>query len=207
MEVNVIGHEAQWSSLRGEWDRLLDRSDHESPFLSFDWIDLWWRYFGSGQLRIVTLQETGELVAAAPFYQMTGPGGMQVLKLMGSGPSDYLDVLVPAGRADELTKGLLGGIAEHGGWDVILLEQVPPKRLAAIRDEIKRRGFLLQIKPRGHCYALALPSRWDEFLAGLSANERYNIRRRTRTMVEAQRGNGDAGQMHRGWNPTGRQRV
>lgn len=182
MNLQVIEHAPRLEALESDWNKLLAASDHDSPFMSWDWMDSWWKQFGRGELKIVTLWEGPQLIAIAPFYLMAGPAGMRTLKLLGSGQSDYLDFLVRKEQAGELYTKLLEVVEKLGIWDLVQLEQVPPRRLPLIRQVFKSLGRSVQIKARGHCYGLPLPGRWDDFLAGLGPNERYNIRRRTRTL-------------------------
>lgn len=184
MDVEVVERPERFRSLEPDWNRLLIASDHDSPFMSWDWMDSWWRHIGSGRLKIVALWEKSELVALAPFHLTSGPAGMTTLKLMGIGETDYLDFLVRQDRSQELYTRLLEAVERLEGWDLIWLEQVPLRRLPLIRQIFKPLGRPIQIKPRGHCYGLPLPERWEDFLSGLGQNQRYNIRRRTRTLEQ-----------------------
>src|SRR5262245_54567229 len=48
-----------------EW-RELAKSAGAAPFLYPEWLQAWWRAFGSGRLRVVTARRDGRLVALAP---------------------------------------------------------------------------------------------------------------------------------------------
>ena len=52
MKVVAIGSEAEWQSLRPEWDALLEDSASGSTFLTYEWTAAWWQAYGRpGELR------------------------------------------------------------------------------------------------------------------------------------------------------------
>lgn len=181
-DVRLITREESFKELEPEWNRLLEESDHPTPFMSWEWVSVWWKHFGSGRLHVSTLWRDGKLIGIAPLYQDRGPWKMRSLRLLGTGQSDYLDFLVPEREADACYSQLLGDLLAEGETDLILLDQVPPNRLDAIRAAGRSGGYILQIKERGHCYFVRLPFRWEDYLSGLGKNERYNIGRRSRTL-------------------------
>jgi CelD/BcsL family acetyltransferase involved in cellulose biosynthesis len=54
-----------------EWDELATRAG-ASPFQRPGWFEAWWRSFGRGRLRIVTLRRDGRLAGVAPLVQRWG---------------------------------------------------------------------------------------------------------------------------------------
>jgi CelD/BcsL family acetyltransferase involved in cellulose biosynthesis len=78
-------HEAQWrAALDGRW---------AAPFLAPGWQQEWWQAFGGERLLIAAALREGRLHALAPMFELE-----QMLFLVGSGGSDYLDVV---GSPDE----------------------------------------------------------------------------------------------------------
>ena len=57
--------------LEREWDDLADRAG-AGPFLRPWWFRSWWRVFGNGEPRIVTLRRGGRLAALLPLYANSG---------------------------------------------------------------------------------------------------------------------------------------
>ena len=74
------------------WDRLLAAGPTDVVFLTHEWQRTWWETFGGDDLLIVTATRAGEPVAIAPLFAVD-----QMLFLVGSGGSDYLDFV---GRTD-----------------------------------------------------------------------------------------------------------
>ncbi len=181
--------EARWvtdpqpfADLEPFWNDLLARCENPNPFLSWDWAAAWWRHLGAGELNCLTLWRGADLEALAPVYRAAGPWGLRTLRLLGSGQADYLDFLVRQGHGDELYAELLAKLWAPADCDLAYLEQVPGARLERLRAQARASGAYLQIKPRGHCYTAALPARWEDYLATLGSNDRYNIGRRTRAL-------------------------
>ena len=91
---------AAFEALAEEWDDLLDRCAPATPFQSHAWLCSWWQSYGRpGRLRVVTVRRGDRLVAAAPLmlrYRL-----LPLLVPVGSGLSDFLDVLVDDEHADQ----------------------------------------------------------------------------------------------------------
>lgn len=182
VEFELIDEDKPFRDLAVRWNDLHRATSHPTPFMSWEWASSWWDAFGSGRLHVVALKRSGRLWGLAPLYRSGGPWGMSALRQMGAGQSDYLDFLVESEAAEEGYGDLILAVLKSSDADLILLEQVPPNRLPTIRDRGRAAGSHLQVKERGHCYIAELPPRWEDYLAGLGSNERYNIGRRTRTL-------------------------
>ncbi len=182
IDARLITSEDSFKELEPVWNGLLAESDHPTPFMSWEWASTWWKHFGTGRLHVLTLRRNGKLIGIASLHRVRGPWGMASLQMLGTGQSDYLDFLVSKKDADPYYSELLRHLITEGGFDLILLEQVPPNRLEIIKETGRAVNAFLQIKERGHCYFVRLPSKWEDYLAGLGKNERYNIGRRTRTL-------------------------
>jgi CelD/BcsL family acetyltransferase involved in cellulose biosynthesis len=181
-EVELIDEEKPFRDLAPGWSDLHRAGDHPTPFMSWEWASSWWDFFGSGRLHVVAFHRNGRLAGLAPLYRSGGPWGMSTLRQIGAGQSDYLDFLIEPNAAEKGYGDLILAVMKSSDTDLILLEQVPPNRLGILRNRGRLSGSYLQVKERGHCYIAELPPRWEEYLAGLGSNERYNIGRRSRTL-------------------------
>lgn len=81
------------SALREEWQALWERCPWATPFQSPAWLIPWWRTFHPGRLRILEHRECGRLAGLAPLYEDEAG----VVRLLGAGNTDYLDVLAEPG--------------------------------------------------------------------------------------------------------------
>jgi CelD/BcsL family acetyltransferase involved in cellulose biosynthesis len=181
-EMELINEDKPFRDLESRWTDLHLAAAHPTPFMSWEWVSSWWDFFGSGPLHVVALPSSDGLLGLAPLYRREGPWGLATLRQIGAGQSDYLDFLV---RSDADEKGyddLVLAVLNSTDADLILLEQVPTNRLSTLRNRGRTTGSYLQVKERGHCYIAELPPRWEDYLAGLGGNERYNIGRRSRAL-------------------------
>lgn len=142
-DVRLFTRAEDLEGLRPYWDELLVASGHPTPFVSWEWLSTWWNYFGMGTLHIITVWDEGKMVGLAPLYQVHGPWGMRSLRMMGNGQSDYLDFLTRAGDGGAIYSELLKTACQSTDRVWILLEQVPPERLPAIREFSKAHRLYL----------------------------------------------------------------
>ncbi|HEV7922119.1 MAG TPA: GNAT family N-acetyltransferase [Thermoanaerobaculia bacterium] len=89
---------AELQSITEEWKSLWRRSPGATPFQSPMWLLPWWSRFGGEELHSVAVYDGGSLTALAPLYILRDEDESLGL-LLGTGPSDYLDLL---GEADVL---------------------------------------------------------------------------------------------------------
>ena len=112
-------------SLAAEWDDLYERCPSATAFLSSAWLLSWWRSYGErGRLAVVTVRHGGTLVAAAPLIRRRRYG-VPVLTTIGAGISDFTDILVADGYAEEGGRRLAEELAGRHRWHTIDLPEVP----------------------------------------------------------------------------------
>jgi len=165
ISVQEIKTARELESLGPEWSALWDRCPSATPFQTPEWLLPWWESFGAGQLAVFAFRAGGTLAGVAPFWIEGG-----VLRLLGAGISDYLDVLVePECR---------GGVEELL-WEHLL--RLPWRRCEF--TDLRSGSLLLEglpqrldarVEPCALCPALPLPLGDDH--RGI----RHNIRRYSR---------------------------
>jgi len=92
MNVDVIKTTEELEALEQEWLELWRRAADATPFQSPVWLLPWWRLFGSHQLSVITLRDSGRLSGIAPLYVLR-EDDESLGMLLGTGTSDYLDVV------------------------------------------------------------------------------------------------------------------
>ena len=183
-EVARLTTDAELSSLRDEWDELVARCSSATPFQTFEWQWSWWKSFGQDRkLLVVTVRTAGEngrgtLVAIAPFT-ISFRQGLRIVELLGTGLSDYLDVIV-TGSEHDVVGLILDELLETPRWDVTLF-QTPESAVAnpaALRRVAVERSLLVVDRPYEIAPFLAVAGRWDDFVKGKSKKFRYSLRER-----------------------------
>jgi len=157
-----------------DWNRLALRS--ASPFLTREWLSSWWSAFGRGEPTwILVSGDKGRLRAGA---------------LLEAGPRSRVAAAanVHSGDWDAVARDADAGIEL---WDTlaalgasrIRLDAMPAHaegaRLAAAA--LERAGYRLVRVSRDSPW-VALPSNWDDLLAGVSRGLRSQFRRRHRAL-------------------------
>ena len=98
-----------FTALREEWNELLQASDSDCLFLTWEWLYTWWKHLADDrQLSILTVRSAGQLVGLAPLglrhSSLWHRRPLPVLEFLGSGfvGSDYLDLIARRGFEREV---------------------------------------------------------------------------------------------------------
>ena len=168
------------TALETEWRALAASCHTATIFQTWEWNAAWWKHFGrvpGRALRVVTFREgDGALVGLAPlmtsFWYATP---LRRLSFLGTGTSDYLDLLALPGREQEVARALYDYLEKSGGWQVADFQQLREGGL--FRGQGVPEGSpLTALDAAGEaCPYLALPETWDMLLQGLGKKTRANV--------------------------------
>jgi CelD/BcsL family acetyltransferase involved in cellulose biosynthesis len=117
--VETLQSIEELQSLEPLWTELWHRDPAATPFQSPQWILPWHRHFGSGDVLTIAARNNGKLDAIAPFLVLRDEDdpSESLGMLLGSGNSDYVDVLTTdAGFADSLVAQLAS--VDCAMWDL-----------------------------------------------------------------------------------------
>jgi CelD/BcsL family acetyltransferase involved in cellulose biosynthesis len=126
MDVELITNPEALPALRPQWEDLLSRCAHVTPFMSYEWITTWWKHFGRpGALRVVCAWDQGELVGIAPMEEsrlsVRGVPLFRCLSLLGGHEADYKDFLLAHDTRWQALEALLRFCQEEiGGWQLLI---------------------------------------------------------------------------------------
>ena len=179
MKVDVL---AGWTGLdEKRWNGLLDRSKLPSVFLSWQWQTQWAQAFARDRrLHLLSVtDEDGGLTGLLPLYEERSA----TLRFLGGvDVSDYLDVIVAAGREEEVWHVLLQHrAAEPVEWDLhaIRATSLTPSLVPALAPAY---GLQVSTTVEERCPVLPLPETWDDYLARLPGKDRHELRRKMRKL-------------------------
>jgi CelD/BcsL family acetyltransferase involved in cellulose biosynthesis len=163
------------------WNALLDRSRLPSVFLTWQWQTEWSRAFATDRpLQILAVTGAdGAPAGLLPLYE-DAPGRLRIIG--GVDVSDYLDVIVAAGREEDVWSALLQHrAAQSAEWDLhgIRAASASATLLPALAPAC---GLRASVEREDRCPVLALPKSWDEYLARLSGKDRHELRRKIRRL-------------------------
>ena len=175
--------------LEPEWNRLVDTVAPDHPFLEHAWVRTWWECFGSGSsLHIVVVKSGGETIAIAPLILTTVRMFGVPVRRLGFFYNSHVpraDFLV-ARRHREAYRAILEHIEGSRDWDVLQLCQLAHesetlheiRRLAGPRC---RMGTWLS----GASPYVPMDRSWVDYMDGLPAKHRSNLRNRLKRLREA----------------------
>jgi len=195
MDIEFIHDNEAFDRLRTGWDALLPASSTDAPFLRHSFLWQWWRTLGGGEweqgeLSIAVGREKGIIRAIAPLFK-TSTSGRSVLLFLGSIEiSDYLDIIAAPPELERFAANLLAALEAQGvesptPLDLYNIPAASPTR-AAFAAAAAERGWVVRESTLQPCPAVALPSTWDTYLAGLEKKQRHEIRRKVRRADEQQ---------------------
>lgn len=148
VELNVITRFDALSALAPEWLELWRRAPDTTPFQSPMWLLPWWRHFGSNDLHVITVRDRGRLEALAPLYIIREDDESLGL-LLGTGISDYLDVLTIGDHGNAIVGALADAHCQV--WDLQQLRPSSPLLQAQLPD-----GWSDSIEEQDACPVLSL---------------------------------------------------
>lgn len=187
MDVSLVDSLQEFADLQGEWDALVAASEEDNPFRRWFWNFCWWKHFGHGrQLALVTVRESGKLVALAPWFIERDHWwrGARVVRFLGATEdvcSEHLGLLIERGREEALAPVLLDFVCrEHARrWDVLRLTDLPAHsaQLPALEAFAIERRLTYRLRADHLCRLVRFPADWDSYLKSLPSKRRTKLRR------------------------------
>ena len=175
-----------FEALRDEWSELLQASDSDCLFLTWEWLFTWWKHLaGDRQLSIFAVRSGGRLAALAPFGlrppSLLHRRPLPVLELLGNGfvGSDYLDFIVRAGYEAEARQAFVSGLVNER----LVLDWTQLRRgfcfAAGVAADLGERNWSASETVTNRCPFIPLAGMsWEAYLATLGAEHRYNFNRK-----------------------------
>ncbi|MFW6170452.1 MAG: GNAT family N-acetyltransferase [Planctomycetota bacterium] len=176
------------------WDSLADGN----PFLSWEWLECWWRHYGPRQsdgrrqlLVIAVRDRDGGLVGLAPWYLDYSLLEGWAIRFLGSGEicSEYLTVPCKSGYQDAVSAALVRWLLDESPirWNALDFSAVVPDDpfLTSLVGQLEGRGCKVCRESVVSCWRMELPGCWDEYLRSLSKSRRQKIRQLHRRFLES----------------------
>jgi CelD/BcsL family acetyltransferase involved in cellulose biosynthesis len=178
------------NQLAPHWDKLLNESAVKTPFMSWDWSEIWWRHFEVDYKAVfgVAWSREGHLLALVPL--VIGPGQTAARKRLrhlayfaglGDVVAEGLDSMALPGHED-LVKGLMHFVFDAicGEWDTAhfgFADESSPFFLM-LCDALKQNGAKIEFLNRQASPIVHLADKdWDSYLMERSGNFRKKFRR------------------------------
>ncbi len=195
IEIHIVRTVDEFHSLGREWNEFHDAAGG-TVFQTFTWLWNWWDVYREdrNELHIITARSDGRLTAILPLYleRIGGLGlGLKRLRMLGvyetygeytilTGHVDFRESVRAV--ADELARSL-----KSPACDLVSLFRFPPESeaMGELMTQLRLQGlhgrFVPVVIKR---VMMELPPTWEQYLAGLTPNEREGLKRKTRNLIK-----------------------
>ena len=166
IEIYKITSLLEMEQLKSDWNRVLYSYSNSTPFQSWEWnYGIVKNQNSSESLSIVTGKNSkGEIIGIAPFklrkYLISN---IKILEFIGTGISDYLDIIVIEEFKEIFVKELFTWLENNKEWHII--------NFISIRNEsVELFSKYLQFEISNHiiCPYILLPGTFEDFTKQIS---------------------------------------
>jgi CelD/BcsL family acetyltransferase involved in cellulose biosynthesis len=165
------------------WNQLLSNSLDNHPFLTYEWLTSWWKYFGKGkELKLFTAENERAVSLVVPVMYSTckvlGSRRSRV-EFVASGDSDHQGFIVTnfqeaARTVNQLIESI---IEDSNDADCIVFKDVPEDSVTAkLLEGINREGFGATHSTANSCPYVPLPNNYEIYRQTLGSNMRRNLK-------------------------------
>lgn len=165
------------------WNQLLTNSLDNHPFLTYEWLTLWWKHFGKGkELKLFTIENEREVSLVVPvMYSTCKVLGSRRTKVefAASGDSDYQSFIVT--NFQEAARGVNQVIEsimqDSNDADCVVFSEVPEDSLTTkLLEGFKGEGFGASCSTTNSCPYVTLPNNYEIYSQTLGSNMRRNLK-------------------------------
>lgn len=153
------------------------------PFVLPFWLRTWFTVFGDGYAPHILAVGSGTSLQGVAPLMLAG----DTATFMGSeAVCDYQDMIMPGDDPRGFLTTLLYSL-QDSGVSVLKLGALTPASptLQLLPDISSQMGLGYILEPAGNLSVAALPGSWDNYLQGLTAKHRHEIRRKLRRLNES----------------------
>jgi CelD/BcsL family acetyltransferase involved in cellulose biosynthesis len=180
----------QFESCEAEVQQFLERSQNNNPFLTLDWLKLWWNHFGQGKdLYLLLFRQGGQIIGFAPFYRVRRPVlGVSDYYFVGHGISNYFDIASVSGREEEIVNTLFYHFGTQPTSSIAHFHDIND-RFSRCYGPLCRKltgdGFYASVFKLYPCPIACLGNDWDAYFGQQrSKKSRYNLVRSGRRLSQ-----------------------
>ena len=190
----------QFKNSREEWNRLLDRSDSDPLFLSWEWQYTWWEVFSRSenmQLKIYAAYKQDTLVGIAPLYltkaqskKFIFTNRLQFIGNIWRGKAtmrtELLDFVTDKNLAEESNKALISYISSQKDWNEIILTDLKTTSITyrIIQDKKTLCKCFYRVAENFESYYVNTKTDFDSYVKSLGKNTRLRIYNRRKVLKE-----------------------
>jgi hypothetical protein len=204
---NSVFRTTEWDeklflSSQHEWQKLLENSDADPFFMSWQWMSQWWINWGSrssDKLYIIAIYLKDELVGIAPLYiyeatYLKGCIPIKRLQFLGSRfsgssgtRSEYLGTIVKQGLETEVNSLISQTILKIRDWDEIVLSDLVKGDYfyqTIIDDADNDNSLKIRKLESDASYLVNTKGSFTKYLGTLGKNTRLKLFNRRKALAE-----------------------
>lgn len=177
------------ASFNTAWQQLWERQSPVLPFTHPAWVRGWWQHLGARhRLVLVLVEQAGELLAVAPFYERRSLGSLAQLGIVGYGTTnDYNDWLVspdPLER-DACLAAICQHLARRENWLSLSINGVRPDScISAALPMARAAGLVVQPRDGLPCPFTRVQGDWQSYLRARPRTLRYHLSSRLKRLAK-----------------------
>lgn len=189
MRKQLYANEHVFLELSPKWRNLLMGAASSYIFLTPQFLSVWWKYFGAGELIILGIDnEDKKLSAIFPLHSIKLADNRTQLSFLGDlSVSDYLDVIIPEENLETSWDVFEQFLSENQEWNLLDLISIP--EASSTRKFLEkialRQNWKYQASQQTVCPIITLPSSWDQYLIQVGKKQHHEIRRKWKNLSEA----------------------
>ena len=177
MEIRWIKDIEEYKSIRDDWDKALEASNADNPFLLSDLIITWWEHFGDyKELRIFVLYEDGQIVGGFPLYVNRLPLKYMKLRCLQQIGDGFANVTEPfyVISSGEFKKYFYNGLKIIKAWNFL---DLPRLGISARNYQFKNDGFkVISVSPDTNPI-IEIENDAESYIMSRGKNLRNNVRK------------------------------
>jgi CelD/BcsL family acetyltransferase involved in cellulose biosynthesis len=187
--VDIVVSEDPRDFARRDWSALVTADPAGTFFHTPQYLKLYWEEFGESpeHLLLAFAEEDGTQVGAVALERI----GETIRFLGGTEVTDYLGPVAVPELQGAMAKELMSALDRLDGWSGADLRGLPVDRpwLGLLAEAAAAQGLAVEVaeEPNGVAPYLELPGSYEEYLEGLPAKLRHEIKRKARRL-EAEAG-------------------
>lgn len=188
--IRHIRHLEEFEALHEAWEKLTNRREVMTVFLTWEWLFVWWKTHHEGKdLWLITAWQEDELVGIAPLMLSKEKKYLfrfRLLQSLGAPNTDESDFLSVNDDQEVLSALLEYILQSKKQWDAVTLHELRSSRVSTstLRDAFSGVNLIIRIETNYHYY-IPISEAWDVYFKSLSKNFRQNLERRLRRTKEA----------------------
>lgn len=153
-----------------------------SPFISPEWLQVWWQVFGSGAKPYIRTVKQGEtVIGVAPLMLKDGTACF----LGNTDVCDYQDFIIVPGMEKDFFNTLLDDIKKNGSKQLDLKHVRPDSSvITSLKPLAESRNYKVITEQDAVSFEMQLPATFEAYLEAISTKQRHELRRKMRRLNE-----------------------